>query len=162
MKYLTNEHGEILQEINDQEQFVKISSGDRVIRRGSIEYLENSVAIKFHFIKLNDKACEDLYEYGNYLMTLFKYVEFGTGMLKYSNGKLIRPKRLASVLRRKRRSGTSIINKLIELDILHKHKDGKTFYYTMNPYFCLKGRRVNKSLYEEFKNTRYRDIDWEF
>lgn len=161
MQYITDENGEILDVIEENERYLKAKSGDRVVRGGTIEYLNGTVPIKFHFIKLNDKACNELCEYGNILFPLFQYVDFSTGILRFSNGRLVRPKHLASILRRKRRSGTKIASELIELDVLHKHKEGNTFYYTMNPWILLKGKRITKELYEEFKNTKYRNIDWE-
>ena len=161
-RYVVNEHGEILQELRDGEELTKLNKGDRVVRSGSIEYLEGTVLIKIPFIKLNYQACDELYEYGNFMFALFKYVDYSTGVLKFNNGRIIRPKHLAGILRRKRRSGNSVISELIEKDVIHKHKDENGVYYTMNPYIILKGKRIVKSLYEEFKNTKYRNIDWEF
>lgn len=162
MRYVVDEHGEVLETLEDDEKTVKIKSGDRVLRSTSIEYLEDTVPIKIKFIKLNPIACEELHEYGRELFLLFKYVNFQTGILRFSNGRRIRPKHLSGILRRKRRSGSKIVAELIEKDVLHKHKEDNTFYYTMNPYLCLKGKRVTKSLYEDFKDTKYRNIEWEF
>lgn len=162
MRYIVNENGEVLDTISDAEQVVKTQKGDRIVRSSSIEYLEDTVPIKIKFIKLNPIACSELSEYGNELFSLFKYVNFQSGILKFENGRIIRPKHLSGILRKKRRSGSKIISELIEKDVLHKHKDGNTFYYTMNPFICLKGRRITKSLYEEFIRTKYRNIDWSF
>lgn len=162
MKYIVDEYGEVLDTLNENESAVKIRTGDRIVRAGSIEFLEDTVPIKIKFIKLNPIACDELNEYGNALFCLFQYVNFQTGILMFSNGRKVRAKHLAGILRKKRRSGSQIIKELIDLDVLHKHDEGKTCYYTMNPYLCLKGKRVSKSLYEEFKNTKYRNVDWEF
>ncbi|MCI9585249.1 MAG: hypothetical protein HFH45_01265 [Bacilli bacterium] len=162
MKYLVAEDGTVIEEINENENLVKVKTGDRVVRSASIEYLEDTVPIKIKFIKLNPIACNELYEYGSELFSLFQYVDFQTGILRFSNGRRIRSKHLAGILRKKRRSGGRIIEELIEKDVIHKHKEGKSCYYTMNPYLCLKGKRVTKSLYEDFRNTKYRNIEWEF
>lgn len=162
MRYVVDEYGEVLETLGNDEKTVKIRSGDRVLRSASIEFLEETVPIKIKFIKLNPIACSELPKYGDELFALFKYVHFQTGILLFSNGRKVRPKHLAGILRRKRRSGSKVVAELIEKDVLHKHKDGNTFYYTMNPYLCLKGKRVTKSLYEDFKSTKYRNIEWEF
>lgn len=162
MKYLVDENGEVLDTLNDSEQFVKTKKGDRIVRSTTIEFLEDTVPVKIKFIKLNPIACDELAMYGDELFCLFKYVHFQTGMLVFNNGRKVRPKHLAGILRRKRRSGSKVVAELIEKDVLHKHKEGKTYYYTMNPFICLKGKRVNKSLYEEFMKTKYRNLEWEF
>lgn len=103
-------------------------------------------------------VCQDVFKYSSELFILFKYVNFQTNILTWQNGRLIRPKQLAGILRKKRRSGNEIIRNLIADDILHKHKDGKTFYYVMNPYVCIKGREISKAVYDEFRYTKYRKL----
>lgn len=162
MRYVVTENGEVLETLEDNENYIKTQKGDRVVRSSSLEWLEDTIPVKIKFIKLNPATCEELAKYGSELFCLFKYVHFQTGILVFSNGNKVRPKHLAGILHKKRRSGSRVIAELIEQDILHKHKEGTTYYYTMNPWVCLKGRRVSKSLYEEFMKTKYRDIEWEY
>lgn len=158
MKYLVDETGEIIETIDDSELITKLKTGDRIVRSGTIEYLEDTVAIKMKFIKLNPFVCEKLYDYGNVLFSLSKYVNFQNGILMFQNGRYIKPKHLAGILKKKRRSGAQAIKELIDLDVIHKHKDGNSYYYTMNPYVIMKGKRITKSLYNEFKNSEYRNF----
>lgn len=160
MKYLVNEDGEVIESFGENQLLAKIDDGDRVIKKSSIEYLLGTVPVKFNkFIKINETACKSLYHHGNALFSLFNYVGFADGILVFSNGRKVRPKHLASVLRKKRYSGSKTIIDLIKLDVIHKHKEGRTYYYTMNPYICIKGNRITRELYDEFKNTEYRKVE---
>lgn len=159
MRYLVDENGEVKEVLNDEENFVKLKNGDRVVRGGSIEYLLGTITVRFNkFIKVNDLACLELEDYGNYIFLLFQYVGFGDGILSFSNGRRLRPKFLYGLLGKKRRKGSSVVKELLDLDVLHKHKDGRTYYFTFNPYVAVKGNRITKELHEEFKNSRYKTL----
>ena len=157
MQYVVDESGEILEVINTDENIAKLKKGDRVIRGNSIEYFTGTVPIKYKkFYKINELACEELNKYGNYLFLIFPYIGFSDGILIFSNGRRLRPKHLAGIIGKKNRSGSKVIQELIEKDVLHKHKEGRTYYFTLNPYIALKGNRITKDLYDEFKTTKYR------
>ena len=159
IKYVVNEHGEVLKTINDDEDIATLQTGDRILRRNTRKYLENTVAINYgRFIKLNPDICESVFKYSRELFLLFKYVNFQTNILTWQNGRFIRPKQLAGILKKKRRTGNDIINNLIDEDIIHKHRDGKTFFYVINPYICIQGKEIPKWVYEEFKMTKYRKL----
>lgn len=157
MQYIVDENGEVKDVIHEHESVAKIKEGDRVVRGGTIEYLLGTVQVRFNkFIKVNDLACIELQQYGNFLFLLFQYVGFADGILTFSNGRRLRPKYLYGLFRKKRKSGAKVIQEMIDLDILHKHVDGRTYYFTMNPFICVKGSRITKELYEEFKDSKYR------
>lgn len=159
MKYLVDENGEVKEVFNEDEQITKLKTGDRVVRGGSVEYLLGTISVRFNkFLKINDLACIELKEYGNDLFQLFQYLGFSDGILSFSNGRRLRPKFLYGLFSRKRRRGSTIVKELIELDVIHKHKDGKTYYFTFNPYIAIRGTRISTELYEEFKNTKYKSL----
>lgn len=150
-KYLVDESGVVLDTINE---------GDRIVKGGAVEYLLGTVEVKFKkFYKVNELACADLSKYGQFLFLVLQYIGFADGILIFANGRKVRPKHLAGMLGKKSRSGARIINELIENDIIHKHKDGRTYYFTFNPYIAIKGNRITKELYDEFKDTKYRIIE---
>ena len=159
MQYIVDENGEVKDVIHEDENITKIKRGDRVIRGGSVEYLLGTVQVRFNkFIKVNDLACIELEKYGNLLFLLFQYVGFADGILTFSNGRRLRPKFLHGLFKKKRKSGAKVIQEMIDLDIIHKHKDGRTYYFTMNPFICVKGNRITRELYDEYKDTKYRNL----
>lgn len=157
MKYLVDENGEVKEVFNEDEQIAKLKTGDRVVRGGSVEYLLGTVSVKFNkFLKINDLACIELKDYGNDLFQLFQYIGFSDGILSFSNGRKLRPKYLYGLFSKKRRRGSTIVKELIELDVIHKHKDGRTYYFTFNPYIAIRGTRISTELFEEYKDTKYK------
>lgn len=163
MHYLVDENGEVKEVFNEEDHIAKLKNGDRVIRGGSVEYLLGTISVRFNkFIKVNDLACIKLKEYGNDIFQLFQYVGFGDGILAFSNGRRLRPKFLYGLFSKKRRKGETVVKQLVDLDLLHKHKDGKTYYFTFNPYVAIKGTRISTELYEEFKNTKYKSLGDDF
>lgn len=159
MHYLVDENGEVKEIFKEDENVTKLKKGDRVVRGGSIEYLLGTITVRFNkFIKVNDLACIELQKYGDYIFLLFQYVGFADGILTFSNGRRLRPKFLYGLLNKKRKKGSTIVKELIDLDVLHKHKDGRTYYFTFNPYVAVKGNRITKELYEEFKNSKYKTL----
>lgn len=157
MQYIVNENGEVLDTIPEGSSAVVMEYGDRLVKRGTIEYLKGTVTIDYKFYKISIEALKKLSEYAVQIWQILPYVNYATGILLHSNGKPIRPRKLASILKKKRRSGSYTIAKLIELDVIHRHKDGKTYYFTFNPYIAIKSKRITKELYDEFKNTEYRE-----
>ena len=150
-KYLVDEFGEVLDVIIE---------GDRIVKGEAVEYLLGTVEVKFKkFYKVNELVCANLSKYGQFLFLILQYIGFADGILIFANGRKVRPKHLAGMLGKKNRSGARIINELINNDIIHKHKDGRTYYFTFNPYIAIKGNRITKDLYDEFKDTKYRIIE---
>ncbi len=159
MQYLVDENGEVKEIFKEDESVARLKKGDRVVRGGSIEYLLGTITVKFNkFIKVNDLACLELKKYGDYIFLLFQYVGFADGILSFSNGRRLRPKFLYGLLASKRKNGSTVVKELVELEVLHKHKDGRTYYFTFNPYIAVKGNRITKELYEEFKDSKYKTL----
>lgn len=159
MQYLVDENGEVKEIFTEDENVTKLKKGDRVVRGGSIEYLLGTITVRFNkFIKVNDLACIELQRYGDYIFLLYQYVGFADGILVFSNGRRLRPKFLYGLVASKRKKGSTVVKELIELEVLHKHKDGRTYYFTFNPYVAVKGNRITKELYEEFKDSKYKTL----
>ena len=60
--YLVDENGVVLQELEDSNRIISLNDGDRILRKGTLEYLNDTTDIKYHFIKINpkifDKYCK--------------------------------------------------------------------------------------------------------
>ena len=166
------ETGEILEELEDNESYAKIADGDMLIKKNSITYLKGTVSFanKYNFVKLNVTAIKDLSKYGSSIVLLFDKIGYESGILTHSNGKLIKPKSLAGLLKKSNRTGALIIKDLIDMEVLKKHRMGRTYYYTFNPWIATKGKRITRDLYDDFCMSRWannltylkkdNDIDW--
>jgi len=149
--------GSIVDTLKDDEVFTKVCAGDMVVKNNSVTYLKNSVSFinQYNFVKVNVEVLKELYKYGKELSVLFGYISYQTGVLCHSNGKILTPRTLAKILKKSNRAGYLIIKDLIDEDILRKHKNGKSYYYTFNPWIAVKGKRISKSLYDEFCTSRW-------
>lgn len=154
-KYIANEDGMIIEEIQDDETIVKIGRGDRIIRKKSIDYFEDTKEIKKRFIKVNDQATNMLSKYGKYICLLLKYVGYMDGILRFNNGIYLSNKSISKIFGITERNTIKILDDLIKEDVIHKHKEKNKNYYTFNPYIASKGKRVSVDLYNEFKMTEW-------
>ena len=159
MQYLVDENGEVKEIFKEDESVARLKKGERGGRGGRIEYFLGTITVKFNqFLKVNDLACLELKKYGDYIFLLFQYVGFADGILSFSNGRRLRPKFLYGLLGNKRKNGSTVVKELVELEVLHKHKDNRTYYFTFNPYIAVKVNRITKELYEEFKDSKYKTL----
>lgn len=154
-KYIANEDGMIIEEIQDDETIVKIGRGDRIIRKKSIDYFEDTKEIKKRFVKVNDNAVGTLYVYGKYICLLLKYVGYMDGILRFNNGIYLSNKSISKIFGISERNTIKILDDLIKEDVIHKHKEKNRNYYTFNPWIASKGKRVSINLYNEFKMTEW-------
>ena len=154
-KYIVNDDGVIIEEIKDNDTFVKIGHGDRVLRKSSIDYFQDTKEIKKRFIKVNDQATNMLSKYGKYICLLLRYIGYMDGILKFSNGIYLTNKSISKIFGISERNAIKILDDLIKEDVIHKHKDKNKNYYTFNPWIASKGKRVSTDLYNEFKMTEW-------
>ena len=154
-KYIADENGVIIEEIKDDEIIVKVGHGDRVLRKGSIDYFQDTKEIKKRFIKVNDQAANMLSKYGNRICKLFRYIGYMDGILRFNNGVYLTNKSISKIFGISERNTIKILDDLIREDVIHKHKEKNKNYYTFNPWIASKGKRVSIDLYNEFKMTEW-------
>lgn len=154
-KYIADENGTIIDEIKDNEMIIKINSGDRVVRKKSLDYFEDTKELKKRFIKVNDQAINILNKYGKYICCLLKYVGYLDGILRFNNGIYLSNKTISKIFEVNERNTIRILNDLIKEDVIHKHKEKNRNYYTFNPWIASRGKRVSINLYNEFKMTEW-------
>lgn len=154
-KYIVNEDGVIINTISDDEAVIKIGNGDRVVRKKSLEYFEDTKELKKRFIKVNDQALSMLHTYGKYICCLLKYVGYLDGVLKFNNGIYLSNRTISKIFNVNERNTVKILNDLVQEDVIHKHKIKNKNYYTFNPWIASRGKRVAIELYNEFKMTEW-------
>ena len=158
-KYIVNDNGEVIDVIHDNDIFVKMNNGDKIVRKTSIDYFKDTKEIKKRFIKVNDKAINLLNKYGKYICLLLKYVGYMDGVLRFNNGIYLTNQNISKIFEVNNRNTIKILNDLIKEDVIHKQKNKN--YYTFNPWIASKGKRVSVDLYNEFKMTEWVNVSQE-
>lgn len=154
-RYIVNEHGEVLQTINPNDNVMIVNPGDKVVRKKSVEYFENTEELKKRFIKVNDQATYVLSKYGKHICLLLRFVGYMDGVLKFSNGIFLTTKNISKIFGINERNTTKILDELTKEDVIHKHKMKNKNYYTFNPWIASRGKRISSDLYNEFKMTEW-------
>lgn len=149
--YLTDENGVIIKEICDPYNYVKLEEGDRILRKSTLNYLSNTVDIKYPFIKVNPKYFDTYCKKYPILTTLACYIGYMDNIVSYDNGKTVQIKDLTKLCKVSESTIKRQLKGLIEDDIIHKIKNNKKWILVINPWLCIRGKRINFSLYEEFK-----------
>ena len=162
--YLTNENGEVIDIIDSPDKYVKLSDGDKVVRRGVIQYLSQTVYLKYRFVKVNHLVYGDIARKYPIINILIKYLGYMDGILSYKNGVYVKMKDIAKICDVSESTAKRQIRGLLLEDVIHKvrDKEKKQTYLVMNPYIAFIGRKIYLSLYEEFKLTEYRNKCEEF
>lgn len=164
--HLLSDDGQVVTELDKGQSYAILNQGDIVIRRDLVNRKKETVEIKNNFVKVNDLALyslftshKDLYP----LTTLFYCTSYQTGILTYTNGKRIKSiSGIARVCGISRSTANRFIKKAKALDIIHEssYLDKKqSLVFTMNPYICCRGSRVEKDLYIEFKESNWRWVN---
>lgn len=157
--YVVNEQGEVIDVIASHDSYTKLSDGDKVVRRGTIQYLRETTNIKYQFIKVNPVVWGEItnkYPMFGYLVYYLGYMD---NILTYSNGKKIQLKDIHKVGRVSESTAKRQLKGLLKDDIVHKVKEvgKKKTYLVVNPFICMRGKRIYSELYEEFKNSAWSD-----
>ena len=164
-KYILNEQGAVLEVLKDNQTYAILEQGDRVTRKSSIKHLSDTVKISCGFVKINDIVVGTFDKELLYCCKLFEYVSYMDGRLTWTNGRNIKNATdISKICGISVTTAKKLLKRLIDEDIIHKHKKEKeerSFFYTFNPYICLRGSKASRSLYEEFKDTKYRFMNGE-
>ena len=156
--YVVNEDHEIVDIIKPEDKYVKLSDGDKIIRKGVLQYLNETIDIKYRFVKVNPNVYSEIAKKYPIVNVLIKYLGYMDGILSFRNGRFIKPKDIAVICGVSESTAKRQLKGLFEEDIIHKVKDKKTkqTYLIMNPWVAYIGKKIYLSLYEEFKLSVHR------
>lgn len=151
---IDTETGEILDELN---------KGDKIVRASSVEYLKTTVdMVEFNdckFMKLQQSFIDEIKGFNNSEITMCLYLmswtKYGTGLISYSNGKIMRSSDIAKQIGIDVRNVQRILKSLCDKEIICREKSGKGYAYYMNPFVCVKGSRVDKWLVKKFEYSKF-------
>lgn len=157
--YVTDEFGEVVDIIESTDKYVKLSEGDKVLRKNVLQYLSDTVDLKYQFVKINPFVYGELARKYPILNLLVGYIGYMDGKITYENGKIIKLKDISKLCKVSLSTVNRQIKGLIKEDVLHKVKDkNKNYtYLVMNPYVAYIGRKIYLSLYEEFKFSEFKN-----
>lgn len=157
--YVVDENGEIIDKIDAEDKYVKLSQGDRVVRKGALQYLSDTTDIRYKFIKINPLVYGEIANKYPIMNSLIKYVGYMDGILSFKNGVFIKMKDIPKICDVSESTAKRQIKGLFEEDVIHKIRDNKKkqTYLVMNPYIAYIGRKIYLSLYEEFKLSHHRN-----
>lgn len=148
------------------ELITEISEGDKIIRDKSIEYLKGTIEIlkgephvKIFVGKL--KELHDLIEPQEAKMIhyMLSYLSYESGILINQNGRFVTREQIAKELDMSERQVDRTIEKLKEHEVLKKVLGAKReVSFVLNPWLFVRGTRINRTLYEMFKNSRWAKV----
>lgn len=147
--------GEILKEIQDGDK-VKVTS------KSSMDYLKDNIEVNKGepFIKIYTKVLFELSrsltgtesQFVNYLI---QHIRYTSGILAYSNGIKLTRQSMCNDTGLTMRSIDRVLDGLAEKQVLGRHKTGQEINFTANPFIFMKGDRINETLFNLFKNTKW-------
>ena len=79
--YVCDADGNIVDKISSEDKYVKLSEGDRILRKNAIQYLSETTDIKYSFIKVNPLAYGDLVKRYSIFAELTKHVGYMDNIL---------------------------------------------------------------------------------
>ena len=155
MLTVINENGEIVGNIKD---------GDRIIRYSSIKSYNNivdSIISSGYFIKVYCHALDKLVKEDlnssdfKVLLVCLKCYNYNTGLISNARGKELSANDFVDCSFLKRSAVYKSLNNLVSKGIIAKVKTLKNIKYYGNPFIFMKGKKINKTLYDMFKKTKW-------
>lgn len=154
-KFIVDSSGTILEEIEDNENYIKIERGDRVLKGNTISYLK-SKAINYPFVKVNSILFGKYAKKYPILNSLIQYIGYMDNVITYTNGKKVKLKDLPKICEVSSSTIKRQLDGLVKDDIIHKIKNGKNRNLMINPYVAMVGKKVYLETYKEFESSELR------
>ena len=136
--------------------------GDRIVRKQSADYLQRTVEL------MRDEPYTKVYNRPMFSLAksltgsemqmvyfLLPFLSFESGMLKTRNGQPLTRKLISDKTGLSINTVDRLLQGLKEKQVIGKHVVGREVQYFMNPYLFMRGKRINKTLQDMFRNT-----DW--
>lgn len=135
-----------------------IETGDRILKAKSIEGVEigrNEAYTKVYLKPMFELAkvlTGTEAQFVNYLMS---YAGYASGILQHDNNKPLTREVMKEETGQDERTIDRILCALIEKQVIGKHKTGRSLIFTANPYIFMRGKRINETLYNLYKHTKW-------
>lgn len=150
----------------------ELFQGDRIIRKKQIEFskkhgeeLEEDKIYNFgqdrKFSMLSEFSAKQLAdekltssEY-RIMLVMISNTHYKSGLIAFGNNQPITKEWISKYLKIDKKTTEKSIKTLIDRGIIAQNITNHKIKYFFNPYIQYKGRWINKTLYEMFKNTRW-------
>ena len=139
--------------------------GDRILRKKSLEYLQDTTEI-LHDEPYAKAYLKPMFQIAKTLKGtelqmvyfLLPFLSYESGMLKHPNGQPLNRTYIAKETGLSINSVDRILQKLKEKRIISRNVTGHEVQYLMNPWLFMRGKRINKTLYDIFKNSEWAKV----
>jgi hypothetical protein len=143
-----------------------LNEGDRILRKRSTEHLQSTVEIlpDAPYIKTFIKPLSQLSEIATgqemlMIYYLMQYLSYDSGLLLLQNGRYLTRSHIAEDLEQSERQVDRTLDKLKENEVLKRVLGARReVSFIMNPWLFMKGKRINRTLYDLFKNSRWAKV----
>jgi len=143
----------------------ELYEGDRVLRKQSEDYLKNTIEIlkdepytkTYHRVMFAVANCLTGAEM-QLAYILLQFLSYESGMLKHQNGQPVTRQYIAQYTGLSLKTVDKLLQKLKEKQVIGRNVVGREVQYFMNPWLFMRGQRINKTLYDMFKNSRWAKI----
>ena len=144
-------------EINNE-----IYEGDRIVRRKSDDYLNETVELnvsetfgKIYFDVLPDVIEALTPQECKMLFILMQYLRKDSGVLKYKNGKPVTIDNIVKSSKTAKRTAERALQGLRDKDIVQSIRRPQGRFLLLNPYVVMNGRRIDRTCYDIFYKSRW-------
>jgi hypothetical protein len=162
MSTINNNIRAILVDPNTGERLGELNHGDAIKRKSTSDFLSSTLEILHDepYIKTYVKPMFELSKTlsGSEMQMihfLTAYISYESGMLKHGNGKPVTRGYIADATGMSIKSVDRILHNLRDHQVLGRNVVGREVQYFANPYLFMRGRRINKTLHDMFKNSRW-------
>lgn len=143
----------------------ELYQGDRIVRQKTVDYLQDTVELlpDANFVKAYTKPLTQLAKSltgpeMNMVYYLLQYISYESGALKHHNGQLLTRRFIANEMDLSERTVDRILQGLKAKKVISHNYIGKEVQYYVNPWLFMRGKRINKTLYEMFKNSEWAKV----
>ena len=143
----------------------QLNEGDRIYRSKSDDYLKSTVELNRGepYAKLYIRPMFELAKAlsGSEMQMVYyllSYLSYDSGIVMQNNGKPLSRQIIAQEINLAVKTVDKILRSLHQKQVIGKHNNGREVHFTMNPWLFMRGKRINKTLYELFKNSRWAKV----
>ncbi|MHB8916546.1 MAG: hypothetical protein ACYC4H_00850 [Desulfocucumaceae bacterium] len=143
----------------------ELRTGDRIVRARTKEYMGDTVEIlpDEAYIKTFTKPLTQLAETltgpeTSLVYYLVQYLSYESGMLKHRNGQPLDRTYISGETGQSERTVDRLLHGLKAKHVVGRNVVGREVQYFLNPWLFMRGKRINKTLHDMFKNSRWAKV----
>lgn len=145
-----------------REEIGVMREGDRILRKETDDYLRSTQEIlpdepyiktfnRIMFAVSNGLTGAEL----QMAYAIAPFLSYESGMLKHKNGQPLTRHYIAEYTGLSIQTVDRILQGLKEKQVIGRNVVGREVQYFMNPWIFMRGKRVNNTLHDMFKNSRW-------